>query len=251
MNESALLKLKVIVERAVRPVQATISRKKKMREELLANVTGVFEDELPRCGNEATALIQVEKRFGDLGELSRTLQQSVPNNDVFNRSVERLIKPRIGQSLVQRAGLCGMIVFAFNLILVQPLFYLIIVLHGGEIGIFSDGNWGYWIGMPIHSVFWGIHAFIGTLLANRLERLLFGTSERSLSTSTSFAFLVTYLLLVLPGAFGTSHGMSWGTPNLHISLLGLSLFHMTLIWVANLISSEKLYRDEWSQLQID
>ena len=46
MNESTLTQLQVIVERAVRPVQASISCKRKMREELLAHVSGAFEDEL-------------------------------------------------------------------------------------------------------------------------------------------------------------------------------------------------------------
>ena len=41
MNESTLTQLKIIVERAVRPVRASISRKRKMREELLAHVSGV------------------------------------------------------------------------------------------------------------------------------------------------------------------------------------------------------------------
>ena len=45
MNESTLTQLKIIVERAVRPVRASTSRKRKMREELLAHVSGVFEEE--------------------------------------------------------------------------------------------------------------------------------------------------------------------------------------------------------------
>ena len=46
MSDSALLKLIIIVERVVRPVHAALARKKKMREELLAHVAGVFDDEL-------------------------------------------------------------------------------------------------------------------------------------------------------------------------------------------------------------
>src|SRR6185369_12049910 len=45
MNDNNLIQLMTIVERAVRPVQASTSRKRKMREELLAHVTGVFEEE--------------------------------------------------------------------------------------------------------------------------------------------------------------------------------------------------------------
>ena len=44
MNESTLTRLKIVVERAVRPVRASTARKRKMREELLAHVVGVFEE---------------------------------------------------------------------------------------------------------------------------------------------------------------------------------------------------------------
>jgi hypothetical protein len=56
MNESILTQLKVIVERAVRPVRASTSRKRKMREELLAHVVGVFEEECARLGDDRAAL---------------------------------------------------------------------------------------------------------------------------------------------------------------------------------------------------
>ena len=49
MNESTLTRLKIIVERAVRPVRASVSCKHKMREELFAHVIGVFEEEFSRA----------------------------------------------------------------------------------------------------------------------------------------------------------------------------------------------------------
>ena len=52
MNDSTLTRLKVLVERAVRPVRASMSRKHKMREELLAHVSAVFEEEAARFDNE-------------------------------------------------------------------------------------------------------------------------------------------------------------------------------------------------------
>src|SRR5437879_4622278 len=48
MNEPTLTQLKALVERAVRSVQASTSRKWKMREELLAHVTAVFDEEAAR-----------------------------------------------------------------------------------------------------------------------------------------------------------------------------------------------------------
>jgi hypothetical protein len=52
MNESTLTHLKIIIERAIRPVRASMSCKCKMREELLAHVNGVFEEEFSQLDDE-------------------------------------------------------------------------------------------------------------------------------------------------------------------------------------------------------
>ena len=52
MNENTLIQLKTLVERAVRPVRAGTSCKRRMREELLAHVSGVFEEEFSALGDE-------------------------------------------------------------------------------------------------------------------------------------------------------------------------------------------------------
>ena len=68
MNESTLTQLKILVERAVRPVRASTARKRKMREELLAHVVGVFEEEAARLGGEEAALERtaLSRRSGNL-----------------------------------------------------------------------------------------------------------------------------------------------------------------------------------------
>ena len=81
MNESTLTQLKVIVERAVRPVRASITCKRKMREELLAHVSGAFEDELARVQDERAALERTRVRFGNPTEVMSELQDSVPVSD--------------------------------------------------------------------------------------------------------------------------------------------------------------------------
>ena len=57
MNESTLTQLKIFVERVVRPVRASIRRKRKMREELLAHVTSVFAEESTTLGDERLQLL--------------------------------------------------------------------------------------------------------------------------------------------------------------------------------------------------
>jgi hypothetical protein len=82
MSDETLTKLMAIVERAVRPVRATVSRKQHMREELLAHVTAIFEEEIETSSNERIALERTGQRFGDPQELSRELESSIP---VLNR----------------------------------------------------------------------------------------------------------------------------------------------------------------------
>jgi hypothetical protein len=76
MNESTLRQLKILVERAVRTVRASLSCKRKIREDLLAHVTTVFEEEIARLGDEKAALERTAQRFGNPTELTWQLQES-------------------------------------------------------------------------------------------------------------------------------------------------------------------------------
>lgn len=88
MNESTLTRLKIVVERAVRPVRASVSCKRKMREELLAHVIGVFEEEFSRLDDEHTALERTALRFGNPSEVTSQFQESVPAGDAITRFFE-------------------------------------------------------------------------------------------------------------------------------------------------------------------
>ena len=52
MNDGILNELRVVVERAVRPVRAGDRRKLRMREELLDHVVAIYGEELGRLGGE-------------------------------------------------------------------------------------------------------------------------------------------------------------------------------------------------------
>lgn len=93
MNE-----LMVHVERVVRPVRAGGRRKLRMREELLAHLTAVYDEERARLGDDALALHQAVRRFGNPAELTRELQATVP-------AVERVLNaPVIGAGWERRLG---------------------------------------------------------------------------------------------------------------------------------------------------
>jgi hypothetical protein len=91
MKEPTRTHLKIMVERAVRPVPVGTTRKLRIREELLAHVTAVFEEEVTRLGDEPAALQRTQERFGNPDELAGQLLKSVPAKDVSERFMERIV----------------------------------------------------------------------------------------------------------------------------------------------------------------
>jgi hypothetical protein len=107
MNESTLTNLKIIVERAVRPVRASTTRKRKMREELLAHVVGIFEEEAARLGDERAALQQTALRFGNPVEVTRQLQETVPTRDAVRRHLEGRLGEPAWRTAIRLAWVSG------------------------------------------------------------------------------------------------------------------------------------------------
>jgi hypothetical protein len=105
--------LMIPVERAVRPVRATFARKRRMRQELHAHLTGLFEEERARGGDEAAAIARAVERFGDPSHLGRELQDSVPLPEVLS---VRLFLRKPGERKIAHAlrlaALSAMLVFA-------------------------------------------------------------------------------------------------------------------------------------------
>jgi len=79
MNDVILQELKGVVEQAVRPVRATMARKRRMREELLAHLTAIFEEEVETLGDDQAALDQAKRRFGDSRELTGSFKRLCPD----------------------------------------------------------------------------------------------------------------------------------------------------------------------------
>ncbi len=90
MDDVIVQELKRVVEQAVRPVAATMTRKRQMREELFAHLMAIFDNEAERLGDEPAALEQAKQRFGDPGELTTQLQQAVPRWDRCRSILENM-----------------------------------------------------------------------------------------------------------------------------------------------------------------
>ncbi len=72
-----LLEQMKIVERAIRNVPAGVAWKRKRREELLAHLIEIYDEELERSHDPVVAMKQAARRFGDPAELTAEFSASL------------------------------------------------------------------------------------------------------------------------------------------------------------------------------
>jgi hypothetical protein len=87
-----------LVERIVRPVRAGTARKRKMREELLAHLTAIYDQELERVRDPDAALRVAAERFGEPADLTRELESSLPVAARIDYFSERMLGWRAPES---------------------------------------------------------------------------------------------------------------------------------------------------------
>jgi hypothetical protein len=88
-----------IVEKAVRPVRATIHAKRRMREELLAHLTTIYDEEIAAGRGPIEAVRAAAERFGDPAELARELQRSLPLRERLGALADRWLAWRAPETL--------------------------------------------------------------------------------------------------------------------------------------------------------
>jgi hypothetical protein len=161
--------LMVHVERAVRAVHASPARKRRMRQELLAHLTGLVEEEKARGGDEQEALARALRRFGDPAGLSRDLQASVPRLERWEAGLANGFLRRPGESGLRhgaRLAALGAAIMFVGLNLLGNLLPLIRVAAGEK---WSDVR----VGLAEPGVFaW--YGFLSVLLCHGVYRELAG-----------------------------------------------------------------------------
>jgi hypothetical protein len=90
-----------IVERAVRPLQASMARKRRMRDELLAHLSAIFDEELARHNDPFVAVEAAAQRFGNLSELILELQMTVPRFEQWEARLEPIFGWRAPETVVR------------------------------------------------------------------------------------------------------------------------------------------------------
>jgi hypothetical protein len=234
MNESTLTQLKVIVERVVRPVRASTSHKRKVREELLAHVNAVFDEELSLLRDEPAALARVAHRLGIPGELTSQLQESVSNRDRFDSFLEDFL---IGTGVsTPRLAL------RYTLLALFPEAFLLIAYY-------VQGRMAEW---PI-AVSVPVLAFVSVLLVGRMRDALFGTKGRSWPR-VALVSVASWLLLPVV-SFASCLTMSGDVRSSLLDVLPLIpvalLAPAALIITACAFAGAGRTEQEWASLQID
>ena len=234
MNESTLTRLKVLVERAVRPVRASEVRKRRMREELLAHLSAVFEEEAVRLEEERAALERTEQRFGSPAELSGQLQESVPQRDRLLRWAENVfLMP--GLSTFRRA---------------YRLALLLTLLFGGFLlpAFFVQGRLSEWptiLAIPVIT-------FSCTFVVSGMRQALYGPAGRSWAKAALVAGASCFIVPVVTFGLVLTYSGDAGSSLLTVlPLLPVSaLTPVAAVLAAHLSALECRYHDDWASLPI-
>jgi hypothetical protein len=119
-----------IVERIVRPVRASTPRKRKMREELLAHLSAIYDQELAKLHTHAAALGAASQRLGDPAELSRELEAALPYYERVSHFSERWFAWRAPESIARYAWRQAVLTFYILAIVFPPLAAAVILRYG-------------------------------------------------------------------------------------------------------------------------
>jgi hypothetical protein len=244
MNESILTQLKMIVERAVRRVRASTTRKRKMREELLAHVTAVFQEET-RLGDERAALARTAERFGDPAELTRQLQAAVPASDAPACFVESLVGFPMQGPVLRRALRYASLVGIFCACLLAAF-------------ILVDGQWSEWVTLArlpsiLAPVWMASLIFFATFLEHGMRQALFGPGGRRWPRALVIGVLSWLLVpsLVLAWSIAVSGVFVASLLDTLPLFLTSLLAPIALVIVVAACISEIRYLEEWASLPID
>lgn len=248
MNEIMQNQLKIVVERAVRPVRATLARKRRMREELLAHMVSVFEEEVQRVGDDGAAFQEAKQRFGNPSELSSQLQETVPRTDRFSRFLDEMGGWHAGESVLRQATRLAVFTFVSFvpiLVIVPP----VLLVRGRSYAIVPLELFMAVAGVVVFGV-----VFAFTLSVHGLHESLFrGTSARSLplaAVSSLLSALVVPLAGLVLSWFATGD-VAEGYAHFRFLWWSAILCPFVLIVLARQMAEEARYKSEWADLCIE
>jgi hypothetical protein len=241
MNESTLTRLKIIVERAVRPVGASTGRKRKMREELLAHVVGVFEEERARLVDDQATLEQTALRFGNPAEVTSQLQESVPAGD----SIARIWDGQPGE-----ATLWVLLRLACVASACAPVAACVVVLAAGRVAALPREAM-----IPATYAFLGLPLYLFSLafLTDCFEKAFYDRAKVSrIRVARSACIELLFMLLFVAGAVWP--GWLTGLDPLGLVPYASILAAFSVVTALSLAlgcAERRRYHQEWGRLPIE
>jgi hypothetical protein len=182
----------VAVERVVRPVRADARRKDRMREELLAHLTALYEEELARLGDEAAAREKAVQRFGDPATLTAELQDSVPARGRAAYELERWVGWRAPESAVRYTFRLAVQLFLVGFIGAALVVAILWLVEGTK----PDTLQRLWIGGTFLVISF-VDVFLLSLLYFKMRDALLGRMEVRRSPLRTVGFAALFALVLL------------------------------------------------------
>jgi hypothetical protein len=121
-----------IIERLIRPVRTGVARKRKMREEFLSHLDGLFEEECAQLHDRPAALATAARRFGNPAELAAELDRAVSWRDRGAFYVERWIGWQAPESVLRYVTRVSAVSFVILAVILVPLLVVNLALRGWD-----------------------------------------------------------------------------------------------------------------------
>jgi hypothetical protein len=239
-----------IVERTVRPVHASVARKRKMREELLAHLTGIYDEELTRSDNPTMALQAAAERFGDPALLASEFNSTLPWPERVNYFISHSLGWRPPESAAQYN-----LRFATGMTAFVAVFLFCCLLPAG---IFLKDGWSAMLilSRPLICVlpFLFVDSFLFGLLYFKLRDALVGApwAQRSLRKVTLYEGLIALVAYSSALVFTTAVSSNPAHPAAfaYVSLIAVALAAMGFPLVALVNGQDQISDAVWASLDV-
>jgi ATP-dependent Clp protease ATP-binding subunit ClpC len=238
------------VERIVRPVRAGTTRKRKMREELLAHLTAVYDEELARLHDPTAAMHAAAERFGKPDVLSHELQSALPAAEQVSYFLDRWFGWRPPESAAR--WIRRMAVYMFCLLTSALVLATAVVVH--EFG----WNGSVWIALrPVVGMVLLVPPTVSmlALLYFDLRNTLFGVFGARKSLPLSFGLGVLMGLIVLVAGVSFAVFAEWSLVRAKMSLISYGTTGMATAiaaWLIARTNGPTEIRDAlWASLRIE
>lgn len=256
-------RMRIHVERIVRPIAARESRKDRMREELLAHLTAAFVELRADTSDDVLALIRAKERLGASSEITVALRGAVPR---FERvlfasqsgptRIERWAKRKSGEAIwrfaLRNVALCAGAMIGSVLVAV--------LLALGGVGL-SRANIGIpWRRVGMSAPVW--FGLISTILGAAFVVPFLSEAASAAWRARPRRYLVvgggalTCLLLVAVIAtafraaiYGSHYWAAWG-PDLKVFIGLVAVSPVVFVLVTLTAASERRRYERWTGLDL-